>query len=66
MKSMINRILYILVGAALIVIAVIQETYILIFMGACIILLGLTGGNNFTKKFEGSFFREGLFKKRNK
>lgn len=63
---MINRILYVVVGAALIVLAFVFEVYPLIFIGACIIVPGLTGGNSFTKKFEGGFFRDGLFKKRGK
>lgn len=66
MKINFNRILYIIVGAALVVIAFVLEAYMLVFMGICVIVLGISGGNNFTKKFEGGFFREGLFKKRNK
>ncbi|MGN1002566.1 MAG: hypothetical protein ACI4PC_07315 [Oscillospiraceae bacterium] len=66
MKNTINRVLYIIVGVALVVVAFVLETYALIFMGACVIVLGVTGGNNFTKKFEGGLFREGLFKRHDK
>lgn len=66
MEFNLNRILYVLVGVALVVIAFVLETYMLIFMGLCVIVLGVTGGNNFTKKFEGGLFRDGLFKRRGK
>ena len=64
MKAKMNSILYILFGIFFIVVAFVVEVYMLIFMGLCLIVLGITGGNNFTKLFEKGLFREGLFKKK--
>jgi len=66
MKEKINKFLYIALGIFFIVIAIVLEVYWLIFMGLCMIVLGVSGGNAFTKKFEHGILREGVSFKRKK